>query len=215
MDRRITDLPEFLRDPSITQGRHQTIPLGSLMANWYITRNALIIIEQGWVMRAVNSEDGTRQITGFLGPGDCYWPLAEDSDESDTIALTAVRVRQIPLETLLRVEGSRQADAILRIATVVALAQKRLTRHVRILGAGHGYAKVTRLLASLAERVPIDSATVTLPLTRPVLADALGMTERHVSRVLKTLADADAIVLERGAIVVHRFRLGRVSARPS
>lgn len=212
MDDRTTILPGLLLDATISLGREQTIPLGALMANWYATRNVLIVIDQGWAMRAINSEDGSRQITAFLGPGDCYWPLAEESDDTDTIALTSLRVRQVPLETFLRVEGLRQSEAITRLAEVVALAQKRLTTQVRILGAGHGFAKVTRLLSSLAERFPIETVAVTLPLTRPVLADALGMTERHVSRVLKTLADAEVIALERGAIVVHRPRLDRIGA---
>lgn len=155
-------------------------------------------VRRGWVLSCMNDSDGQRQIAAFLLPGDVRW-VTDHDEAAEIVALTGAELDFLPA-------GALQDGADLE--TLMSLyrdAQRPLLEQVRLLSGRSGRIKILRLISYLSQRALSGGGPPggsVLPLTRPVVADALGMTERHVSRVLKDLETDGLIQLERGRIHV-------------
>lgn len=166
----------------------------------------ICLVREGWLLSCLNDSDGQRQVAGFLLPGDVRWLTTRD-EAAEVTALTPVKVDLIAASALC--EPGRGVD-LMRFLDLCHAAHRPLLEQVRLLSARSGRTKVLQLLGYLSRRAAetMEPCTAgssrgpTLPLTRPVIADALGMTERHVSRVLKDLESEGLLRLERGQIVV-------------
>ena len=164
---------------------------------------AVCRVRNGWVLSSFSDTDGQRQVTGVLLGGDLRWSTPGD-EAAEMTALTPAVVELIPLSVLhetARVQGAHVLTGFYEEAQSLLLDQ------VRLLSGRSGRLKVERLIDTLRKRTvrmtgPRPDGVVSLPLTRPVLADILGMTERHVSRVLKDMEREGLIALRRGVIQV-------------
>lgn len=159
-------------------------------------------VRSGWVLSCLNDSDGQRQVAAFLLAHDVRW-VTPAEEAAEITALTGAEVEFLPLSTLQEVAAPDTLTAL------YAEAQRPLLEQVRLLSGRSGRIKIQRLIGYLTLRAQGGASPgtplgrVILPLTRPVVADALGMTERHVSRVLKDLEGEGAIRLERGQIHVQ------------
>ncbi len=159
------------------------------------------LVQDGWVLSSFSDREGLRQVTGVLMARDTRWPTPVE-DAAEVTALTPAVIDLIPLSHLH--EAARHQGAQVLTAAYHD-AQRLLLDQVRLLSARSGRGKIERLIETLSRRALASAASapdgsVSLPLTRPVLADTLGMTERHVSRVLKDMEREGLIRLRRGVI---------------
>jgi len=157
-------------------------------------------VRDGWVLSCFSDTDGQRQVAGVLLPGDVRWTTPAE-EAAEITALTPAVIEVIPLPVL-----HETVDGPDGLSRIYQEAQRPLLEQVRLLSGRSGRVKIERLIGSLSRRA-VQAADaglveVALPLTRPVVADALGMTERHVSRVLKDMEREGLIRLGRGVIQV-------------
>lgn len=164
-------------------------------AEWGL-RQGLFFLHEGWVLSSVDLPDGGRQILKIHLPGDIMGApgLAFDAPVETLATLTAAQVSPIPLPAL----GELFATAPRLGALLFLFAQEeRVILMDRLTAVGRMDAEhsVAALLAHLHDRLTrhrpaAEVAVVRLPMTQLQIADALGLTSVHVSRVMRRLEKA-------------------------
>lgn len=159
------------------------------------------ILKEGWGVKYVLLPDGRRQVIDIIVPGDWFWTPSGSGYSVATLT---------PVE-LATIGGSELNQARTRSTTVdrfllfLAYAS-RLRRIERLVTLGQRTAleRVCHLLWETCKRLDFVDYTLghRIQITRQALADALGMTERHVARVLLQLRQQRLIALERGTVHV-------------
>jgi CRP-like cAMP-binding protein len=153
---------------------------------------------EGWAFRYKLTADGRRQILSFLLPGDSisFQLMRADRLHFSVQALTKVSLCVFDRKALARYVADQPAliGRLDRLAArEFAMADNRLiclgrrSAHERVAGLLHC------LYLRLQQRGHVARQSFTFPLRQHHIADALGLTPVHVSRVLKDLR-ADGMV---------------------
>ena len=149
-------------------------------------------------------EDGTRQITDFIVPGDLYHGYAVLPDSSIG-SLSACTVAYINRERLAQImeRHPRIARAMWRLAVAEAAVLREWTANI---GGRPADKRVAHLLCELCVRLaegqsPLGKSFV-LPLSQVDLADATALSPVHINRVLGRLRDRRLVGLQRRSITV-------------
>lgn len=165
-----------------------------------------LVIRDGWAVRERLLANGGRQIISFLIPGDISHPGAVLPPRSDhaVTALGPVTLRRFAAE---RWTAILRDDPELHTAVWWLAAQEAaiLREHVVALGRRSARARVLYMVWELSRRLALvgldRDGSFDFPASKEVLADAVGMTARHLGRVLAQLHD-DGII---------RFKVGRMT----
>lgn len=164
----------------------------------------------GWGFRFLQLADGRRQILSFLLPGDLFSVASvfEDRFHFSVKALTAVQI-----------SGMRRSEVQLRLAespsVVMALAKacseeaETSDRFMAALGQCSAEERIAFLLLHLMKRIAarnvIREQHYPFPLRQQHIADAVGLTSVHVSRVLGAFRDRHIVELSNGVLKVSDF----------
>ncbi len=187
-------------------------------------RHTLFVIREGWAASSADLSDGGRQILKIHLPGDLMGApsLAFDAPVETLTTLTPARVSPVSLPAL----GELFARAP-RLGAVMFLGaqEERALLMDRLTAVGRMDAEhsVMSLLLHLHERLSAahPSGVIPFPLTQAQVADVLGLTPVHVSRVMRRLEKAGRIRRDgrtvelpdvgglRGAAAIPRRRLRR------
>ncbi len=159
------------------------------------------LILEGFAFRYKIIDDGQRQIIGLLLPGDfCdLQSIVLGPSDHYIAALTPCIVADIPQERVdsLVFHDSRLARA-LWWATLVD--ESILREWLASMGQRPADKRIAHLFCELLLRQQLVGAAgerdCPLPLTQPMLADILGITTIHVSRILRDLRLAGLIQLK-------------------
>lgn len=165
------------------------------------------IILAGWAARYKVLEDGSRQITAFLIPGDfcdLHVTILRQMDHG-ILALTPATVAYIPHQAMQDLPLNRPALArALWRATLVDEAVLRAW--IVNIGRRDAYGAIAHLLCELHVRMRnvglVEDGRFSLPLTQEELADALGLTPVHVNRVIQRLRREGLITLQGRQLTV-------------
>lgn len=192
------------------------------------------VMMDGWAARYSVVEDGARQITAFLLPGDfcdLHVTILGEMDHG-IVALTPAKVAYVPHTVMqdLPVERPELARA-LWWATLVDEAVLR--SWIVNIGRRDAAQRVAHLFCELHARLKLvglaDEDHFDLPLTQEVLADALGLTPVHINRTLQRLRSEDLILLKGGELTIldigalrklagfdpNYLHRGRLASRPA
>lgn len=188
-------------------GERQTVRRGALLIERARTGEAAFLVERGWAMRYAILPDGSRQILAFVLPGDIvgFGGLILGRSSESVAAITPLRVAPLTaaaLEAAVREHPGLRRAFLWSHAQDVALLCDRLIS----LGRRPALERVARTLLELARRwnAVRDAADgAALPLTQPMLADALGLSTVHVNRTLQRLRGRGLISSQRGPILVE------------
>ena len=161
---------------------------------------------RGWACRYKLLPDGSRQITALLLPGDfCDTHIMLLGEMDHTIAtLTESEVAVIPHDAMRALTDRPRIARAMWWASLVDEAVLRAW--IVNLGRREAFDRVAHLVCEVHARLhhvglaPKDAFD--LPLTQEDLADALGLTEVHVSRTLRRLREDGLMTFRRGEIVV-------------
>ncbi len=165
------------------------------------------VIMEGWAARYAVVEDGSRQITAFLLPGDfcdLHVTILGEMDHG-IVALTPAKVAYVPHQLMqdLPLERPQLARA-LWWATLVDEAVLR--SWIVNIGRRDAAQRIAHLFCELHARLKLvglaDDGAFSLPLTQDVLADALGLTPVHINRMLQRLRSEDLILLKGGELTI-------------
>lgn len=146
----------------------------------------LLILTEGWAIRCVRTANGARQILAILLPGNvCNLDaMLVEHAPSEVRMLTSGRVVPVPIERACAL--GREHQGIARAYLWLAFReQHRLARTALSLGRQSARERLANLLCGLAHR--LGTGDFDFPVTQDQLADALGVTNIHVCRVLGEL----------------------------
>lgn len=197
-------LAEIQVTPSVVERGKQLIQEGQ-------NGHKVFVVQAGWMCGYKTLPSGGRQIISFPIAGDCVGlrsVMLRTADPSFS-ALTDVVVSSVEGEDLLRGvhEYPRLGAAILWAAS---RDEAMVVEH--LVNARHRSAieRTAYLFMELAERLNLvglaTEAEFKCPLSRSVLADALGLTDILVSRVLRQLREQDLLTLEKGIARIHDLK---------
>jgi CRP-like cAMP-binding protein len=162
---------------------------------------------EGWAARYKFVDDGSRQITAFLLPGDfcdMHVAILGEMDHS-ILAITDARVALVPHDVLE--ELRRQRPELGRALWWATLVDEAVLRDWIVnIGRRHADKRIAHLFCELHARLKlvglVESDQFDLPLTQEVIADALGLTPVHVNRMLQNLRAEGMIALKRGELTI-------------
>lgn len=175
------------------------------------TRNQVsddvFVVCTGWAFRYFQLADGRRQILRFLLPGDIFSPISifEDAFYFSVKALTAVRL-----------SGFARSEVRARWATVPAVQSAianccmaeahDAAELATALGQFSAEERIAHLLLNLMPRIAarnvIRDQCYPFPLRQQHIADAVGLTPVHVSRVFGLFRDRHLLALSEGILKV-------------
>lgn len=168
------------------------------------------VIRKGWACRYKMLEDGRRQIIGFFLPGDICDLNIFVLKRMDHSIRALTPVQYVPLSASefekLTVGHPRVQQALLWETLVNAAIQREWTVN---LGQRSALERLAHLLCELHIRLQlvgmVEDGVCEFPVTQPVLADALGLTSVHISRMLKTLRSRNLIQLRDHQLEIINF----------
>lgn len=163
---------------------------------------------EGWAFRYKLIPNGRRQILSFLLPGDTisFELMRADRLRFSVQALTGVSLCVFERDALRQYVTARPGlmARLDRLTThEIAAADDRLTE----LGTRSAQERVASLLVQLHRRLQLrglaDGNSFISPLRQQHIADALGLTAVHVSRVLRALKADGLIAIDDGRLVLR------------
>jgi CRP-like cAMP-binding protein len=165
----------------------------------------VFVISKGWAIRYRTLPDKRRQIVNVMLPGDCFDLQALIAAKADhgVDALTNVELLRMRSEDFLQA-----ISASARLATAfwwAAVQEESILREQIVrLGRRSGRERLAHMLLELRRRLLHAGVDVgdqlSLPMSREVLADLLGLSSVHVSRSSAALRNAGLIRTSNGAI---------------
>lgn len=183
----------FLRNEEI-------IPQGRYLEDIYI-------IDKGWACRSTLLVDGTLCILGFLLPGDntdLNNALTPKTDHSIR-AVTEVSAIRVKYHALKEVIGD--SPSLARAFSIAKMAEEASQRALLIGIAHHAaHVRVSHFLCELTYRMHgiIENAVKIrrIPLTQVELGSALGLSNVHINRVMRTFREQNLVAVGSGSVTV-------------
>jgi CRP/FNR family transcriptional regulator len=166
------------------------------------TTQQVLVLCAGWAYKYIELADGRRQILGFLLPGDLFsvLNLFEPQSQFTVAALTDVQVSRFERPGV-RARGDRLQLVLENACRDEAAGAIRL---ITVLGKCSAEERIAYLLTNLARRLRARSVirgqSYPFPLRLRHIADALGLTPVHVSRVLSHFRDRGLCVIANGVL---------------
>ena len=167
---------------------------------------AFVVLE-GWAIRYKVLPNGSRQIVSFLMPGDFCDPHMGTLDEMDH-SVGTVTICQIASISREKMEALIVATpALTRSFWRAQLIDEGVSRAwIASMGRRNATERVAHLMLELYVRMRniglTADDTCQLPLTQPVIADALGLTPVHTNRVFRTLREQGMMTLSSGTLTI-------------
>jgi CRP-like cAMP-binding protein len=165
------------------------------------------LVLSGLACRYQLLEDGSRQITDFIVPGDlCNGNTALQDWGIGT--LSQCTVATLPDDRLAEVmeEHPRVARALWRLSVAQADVLREWTANIGRRPADKRVAHVLCELCLRLEAFEPRTAGFVLPLSQIDLADATALSSVHINRVLGRLRDRRLLTLQRRSIIVKDLK---------
>ena len=167
----------------------------------------VFVLCAGWAFRYFQLSNGRRQILKFLMPGDLFSSVGafEKSFHFSVKALTGVQVSAFARrEIRARYAASGQVQTA--IADSCIADTRDTTELLTALGQCTAEERIAHLLLHLMQRIAarnvIREQRYPLPLRQQHIADAVGLTPVHVSRVLSLFRDRYILAMSEGYLKV-------------
>ncbi len=200
--------PEDLRSNQPTQWqRFFTAGAGEEIATRGEVSGDVFVLCAGWAFLYVQLPDGRRQILRFLLPGDVVSSTAifEESGLFSVKALTEVMVSSFMRSTICE-RCAVRAGVRFAIAHCCVYESRDVAELATVLGQCSAEARIAHLLLRLMSRIAARSVirehSYPLPLRQQHIADAVGLTPVHVSRVLGLFRDRGILTMSDGILKV-------------
>lgn len=172
---------------------------------------------EGWAVRFKILPDGRRQILGFLLPGDMivFQALRREPLRFAVQTLTDAQLCAFPAEgmrDLILSDSEREQRLRDRCFRESVMLDSRLTD----LGRRSATERLARLILELRARLErrglADGNRMPFPLRQRDIADTLGLTPVHVSRVMTALRSQGVIDAARNTVTIaNRGRLEEIA----
>lgn len=168
-------------------------------------------VVSGLVRTVKLMEDGRRQVSEFLLPGDLLGFDALDRHDFSAQAVGGAMLRRFPRRAVEALsEGNAAVARRLREMTAARLRQAH--EQILLLGRKTASERIASFLLGMTQRASRDAqGRIALP-SRADMADHLGLTLETVSRTLNELHRAGVVVLARAMVALRdRDALSRLA----
>jgi CRP/FNR family nitrogen fixation transcriptional regulator len=155
-------------------------------------------------VRVVNlMEDGRRQISEFLMPGDTLGFDALEIYDFAAEAVSDVVLRRYP-RRMVDALAERNVPLARRLRDVISTSLRTAHSRLVLLGRKTASERIASFLLEMVERLPQARANILdLPMSRTDMADHLGLTIETVCRVLGHLRRDSTIAINRSSITIR------------
>jgi CRP/FNR family transcriptional regulator, anaerobic regulatory protein len=195
-------------DPNSLRRSHRfrIAQAGERLARRREASEEVLVLCRGWAFQYIEVGDQRRQILSFLLPGDLFSAvnIFERQFQSSAMALTDVQISCFD-RSAVRAKSSTNA---LQTAVENAFRQQSLTSNelLAVLGQHSAERRIAYLLQHLTDRLKarnvIREDRYAFPLQQRHIADAVGLTNVHVNRVLRLFRNRGLCSLADGVLTV-------------
>ena len=181
-------------------------PANTTIARAHQARSLILVVTAGWAAFVKTLPNGSRLIVDFALPREIA--LIEFSGEGGETVTALSDVTAIELIGTVRTCLSRYPQAICEtILLAEARRYSRVTEHLAGVSRRGPVERTAHLLLELACRAHRSATSYPdrfeCPLTQAEMADALGLSAVHVSRVLKELRESGLASFRGGVVELH------------
>lgn len=178
----------------------------------------VFVICDGWAFRYLQLSNGRRQILNFLLPGDLFSVISvfDEKFHFSVKALTGIRISGFGRRQV-RARCLANPDILTTLATSCATVSEGADELVTALGLCSAEERIAYLFLHLTRRIVersvIRQGRYPFPLRQQHIADAVGLTPVHVSRVLRLFRDRGLVALSEGVLsVLNPIELERIGS---
>jgi CRP-like cAMP-binding protein len=170
----------------------------------------VFVLCSGWAFQYVRLSSGGRQILKFLFPGDVFSSalIFENLSHFSVKALTGIRYGGF-LRSELRESCSACPNDESGISRILVDEVRDSAEYLAVLGRCSAEQRIAYLIQHLVRRIAacygIGGQRYPFPLKQRHIADSVGLTTVHVSRVLGQLRSRGILSLSEGTIEIHDF----------
>jgi CRP-like cAMP-binding protein len=170
----------------------------------------VFVNHDGWLFRYKILHNGDRQIVDFILPGQIFGLQAclFEAALYSTATLTDASVSSVPLDLIDRVFDRNPALAKALLWSAVCEAAI-MGEHLIDTARRSAYERVAHLLLELFVRLKAagrtDGMSFHMPLTQELIGDALGLTNVHVNRTLRSLRQDGLIAMHDRRVTIRDF----------
>lgn len=191
---------------------HSVIPASKPVLASHEVSPDVHVLCHGWAFRFLQLPDGRRQILHFLLPGDLFSTssIFQDRAHVSVKALTTIQVsamNRVEVQARIMANFSKAAPAIARLCSSQIEASDKM---IAALGLCSGEERIAYLFLHLMRRITgqtvIREERYPLPLRQQHVAEAVGLTPVHVSRILGSFRERGIVDLSNGILEVLDMR---------
>lgn len=169
---------------------------------------ALQVIKSGWAIEYIMSRDGRRQIISFLFDGDM---ISASNVFSFTSHCTVQSITDIEVcsfgNAWLKTHIQSHSNVQEHISTFCFEEKELVQRKLFELGRCNADERIALLILNLRSRQidkrMTDGEEMDFPLKQQHLADAMGLTQVHISRVMRRFTDAGYIENKGNKLIIR------------
>ena len=195
----------------------EALKVGDILFEEGETSDCVALVQSGWLTSSTLLSDGQRQILRVHLAGDLagMTGLAWAEGAFTVIASLDTVICRFPRRSLSELFERHPRLAALFFAMAMAETVDLCDR-LRAIGRTNGKARLVQFFLSTLARYNVTGQsgerTLPLPLTQTDLADAVGLTNIHVNRLLRELTEEGLIKRGRGTVtMLDMARLGQMA----
>lgn len=202
----LSDAERHVLEAAVSETR--TIAAGEIVVRQGTPVGVSTLLVQGLMTRHVDAKDGRRHLVAVHVPGDFVdlHAYALKTLDHDVGALTEVR---LAIFTHAALERIQEADPRLtRRLWFMTLLDAAMHRHwIYRLASLNALQRVGHFLCEMNARLlavdASDGSSFSLPMTQADIGEVCGLTNVHVSRVLRELREMKLCTLRSSQVVIH------------
>lgn len=186
---------------------HRTVSAGKQIATRSQVSEDVFLLCGGWGFRFFQLPDGRRQILNFLLPGDLFSATSvfEERFHFSVKALTEIQISGMR-RTEIQARLSINPEILTALAKSCIAETEAADRMQTALGQYSAEERIAYLLLHLTQRIAARSVIrehrYPFPLRQQHIADAVGLTSVHVSRVFSLFRDRGIVELSGSTLQV-------------
>jgi CRP/FNR family transcriptional regulator, anaerobic regulatory protein len=199
---------------------HLLIPAGKLVVAPNQPLPDVYVLCNGWGIRFLQLPSGRRQIVSFLLPGDLFSASSvfEERFNFSVEALTAIQVSAMKRKEVQSRAAANPA-VVMAVAGFCCAEMEAADRMMAVLGHFSAEERIAYLFLYLMKRIATQNVIrdhrYPFPLRQQHIADAVGLTPVHVSRILGTFRERRTAEVSNGVLQVFNLpelqRLGALN----